>query len=461
MFLKRREKMQKNYTWELAGFLSGLDLKSVPSQVIQKIKWAILDNIGCIIGASTMEESKRIADLITGLRDNEEATALGYGFRTSTRNSAFLNATLMDMSGFQDGYSKGAFHPSVVIPSAMATAEHYNKTGNDLILSAVIGYEVGNRISEAMAPSHIKRGFAPHGTAGTIGSAVATGKLMGFDQDHMANAIGIAGLILPVSVVENYWDGYTSMPILCGTAARSGIESALYAEIGLTACPLEAAQGFCNIVSEDADLEKVLDGLGERYTIDDIYFKPYASCRTCHPAIDVVLDLVGNGRLVSDDIESILVKTDEFTAPKAGKVRTNKHSKFGLCQLSMPYNVAVAIMDGQVGLRQVTGERIMDQEVHRLADRVKVIADPEMDRMRPANRPAIVEITLRDGQMLSGRVDYPKGDPRNPMSDGELLKKFEDLVSLILSRDKAERIYATIMDLENIKDINELVKWCS
>jgi len=117
-------------------------------------------------------------------------------------------------------------------------------------------------------------------------------------------------------------------------------------------------------------------------------------------------------------------------------------------------------MDGQVGLEQFTPERIKDPKVHQLSDRVKIVADEEMEGMRPANRPALVEITMNNGQKFTGRVDYPKGDPRNPMTDEELLKKFEGLAANVLSEEKVRGIRTTVFDLENTGDVGKLMELC-
>jgi 2-methylcitrate dehydratase PrpD len=239
-------------------------------------KWAILDNLGIILGASATELGKQVADFVRDLHDREEATALGFGFKSSTRNTAFLNGSLSEMLELQDGYTKGGIHPCCgIISAALAVAEHSHKTGKDLIASVVVGYEAANRVSEVMHPSHLGRGFQPTGTVGTIGAAAAIGKLMGFNLDQMFNAIGIAGFILPVSTGDNLWGGHTIKPIHGGAAAKTGIESAMLARKGFSACSLEGdpklRKGFCAIVSDEPHFAKLTEGLGERYTLNEIY----------------------------------------------------------------------------------------------------------------------------------------------------------------------------------------------
>lgn len=457
--------MSEGYTQRLAEFCSDLDFESVPPAVVQRTKWAILDNLGIILGAAATTEGKQVADFVRDLGDRDEATALGFGFKSSTRNAAFANGTLSEMLELQDGYTKGGIHACCgVISAALAVAEHSHKGGRDLLLSIVVGYEVADRVSEVIHPSHLGRGFQPTGTAGAIGAAAAAGKLMGFGLDQMFNTLGIAGFILPVSTGDNLWGGYTIKPVHGGAAAKAGIESALLAQRGFTACSLEGDpklnKGFCVIVSDKADFTKMTEGLGEKYTINEIYFKPYACCRINHSPVEIVLDLSMRHGLKADDVDTILVKTYGFAASVPGQIRTDPGSNLLHCQFSTSYCVAAALMDGTVGLEQFTPKRIKDPKIHQLAGRVEVVADPEMDRLRPANRPAIVEISLRNGKKVTGRVDYPKGDPRKPMTDEELVGKFEGLAGHVLTEEKVKDLRSLVLDLEGVADVGELIGLC-
>ena len=454
-----------SYTRRLSEFCSSLNYESIPPRIIHRAKWAVLDTLGIILGASATLEGKRIANFVRELRDKKEATAIGFAFKSSVRNVAFLNGTLSEMLELQDGYSKGGIHPCCgVISSTLAMAEYHHRGGKELLTSIIVGYEVANRVSEAIHPSHLGRGFQPTGTVGAIGGAAATGKLIGFDKNQMFNSIGIAGYILPISTGDNLYGGYSIKPVHGGAAARAGIESAMLAKIGLTACSLEGTtglnKGFCAIVSDKPNYGKITEGLGEKYTIEEVYIKPYACCRINHPAVEIVLDLLARHQFKPEDIEDILIKTYTFAASVPGQIRPNPSSYFIHGQFSMPYCVAVALIDGQVGLEQFNPEKIKDQRIHQLADRIKVLADIEMDRLRPANRPALVEINLKSGQKLTGRVDYPKGDSRKPLSEEEMLKKFEDLASHTLSLKRVKKVGSLVLDLEKINDVREMVKKC-
>ncbi len=159
------------YTKKLADFCADLRYADIPENVVAKIKWCILDNLGIILGATQTQFGATILEYIKLLGDREEATVLGFGLKSSSRNAAFANGSLSETLEYQDGYTKGGYHPCCgTISASLAVAEWQNATGRDLITAVVAGYEVGNRVSESIFPSHLAKGFQPTGTAGSVGA---------------------------------------------------------------------------------------------------------------------------------------------------------------------------------------------------------------------------------------------------------------------------------------------------
>lgn len=452
------------YTRQLAAFCSGLRFDAIPAPVVNRIKWLILDNLGVIVGAAPLDVSRRLARFAQGLAEREEASILCFGTRSSARTAALVNGSLAEMVEMQDGYTKGGYHPSCgTISAALAMAESHKQDGRTLLTSVVAGYEVGNRVAEAIHPTHLSRGFQPTGTAGTIGAAAAVAHALGLDEEHTFNALGIAAFILPISTGDNLWGGYSIKPIHGGAAARSGIESVLLAQLDLTAAPLEGdarvQKGFCRIVSDEPPrFEAMTDGLGERYTIGDVYLKPYASCRANQGAVEIALDLRTRCRLDHRDIAEVLIKTYDFAARRTGSVITDTNSPFTLCQFSMPYAVAGALMAGEVGLQQFTEAAVRNPDIHALAARITVVADPELQKAYLPARPTAMEITLQDGTRLTGRVDFPKGDARNPMTEQELLAKFTDLTVDVLGAAQSRAVLDCVLDLEHLDSMDTLIR---
>jgi 2-methylcitrate dehydratase PrpD len=453
----------EGYTKQLAHFCSALQYGALPKSVVEKTKWIILDALGNVLGATTLGFGKTMAEFARELKDNPEATILGFGFRSSARHAAFVNGSLAETIEMQDGYTKGGYHPcDGTVPAPLAVAEWQKKGGKDLITAVVAGYEVGDRIAEAVHPTHLSRGFQPTGTVGTVGAAAAVARLLGLDVEQTFNALTIAGFILPICTGDNLWGGYSIKPVHGGAAAKAGIESVLLAQKGLKAAPLEGdskiQKGFCRIVTDEPPkFEKMTEGLGEKYTVEEIYFKPFATCRINQGPTEIALDLRKKHGLNYRDIEDVLIKTYDYATKRTGSMRTDTNSPFTLCQFSMSYAVAGALMDGEVGLSQLTEEKIRNPEVHRFASKIRVVADPELQKLYPVNRPAIMEITTNDGKKLRGQINYAKGDFRNPMTNDELIKKFVDLATGVVGEKKAKNAVDLILNLEDLGSLDGLI----
>ncbi len=451
------------YTKKLADFCAGLRYEDIPQWVVSKIKWCILDNLGIILGATRTRFGQAILRYTQLLGDQEQATVLGFGLKTSARSAAFANGSLSETLEYQDGYTKGGYHPCCgTISASLATAEWRQGTGRDLIAAVTAGYEVGNRVAEAIFPSHLSRGFQPTGTAGAVGAAAAASAILKLDREQTGNALGIAGFILPISTGDNLWGGYTIKPVHGGAAAKAGIESALLAGQGLNAAPLEGdpkiGKGFLRIVSDQPKWEKITEGLGTFSTIAELYFKPFALCRVIHAPVQVAIDLRSRYGLKPEDIREVVVRTYDFAAEVPGQTRTSPESDPTLCQFSLPYGVAAALIYGEVGLEQMMGKATRDPWIHDLAGRVQVIHDPEMDRLRPALRPASVQVTFQDGRKVSGRVDFPRGDARNPLTEEELLTKFSSLARDVVGEEKVRKIQEAVFGLEKIGAVEDFVR---
>jgi 2-methylcitrate dehydratase PrpD len=415
------------------------------------------------LGATTLKFGKTLAEYAKDLGDKKEATILGFGLKSSARNAAFVNGSLSETLEMQDGYTKGGYHPCCgTISASLAAGEWRKKTGKDLLTAIVAGYEVGNRVAEAIHPTHLSRGFQPTGTAGTVGAAAAVAKMLALNENQIFNALGIAGFILPISTGDNLWGGYSIKPIHGGAAAKGGIEAALLAQKRLEAAPLEGdsriGKGFCRIVTDEPPrFEKMIEGLGESYTIEAVYFKPYASCRINQGPAEIALDLRKKYSLKYEDIEDVLIKTYEFAVKRTGSMRTDVNSAFTLCQFSMPYAVAGALIYGEVGIKQLTEKKIRDPKIHEFASKIRVEPDAELQKIYPTYRPSVMEITTKDGKKISGRADYAKGDHRNPMTEEELLTKFLDLAKDVVGEKKAKKAVDIVMDIEHLDSLEKLI----
>jgi 2-methylcitrate dehydratase PrpD len=201
-------------------------------------------------------------------------------------------------------------------------------------------------------------------------------------------------------------------------------------------------------------LKKIVEGLGEHFSIMDIYFKPYTACRHTHGAAQAALELVGKERLDPRDIEAVDVYTYAIASLAVGK-GVGAQDTFVSAQFSLPYVVSACLIDGEMGPAQLKEERIADPALLGLAQRVKVNVDPELSAAYPGMTASRVEIRLKSGQTLVKQVDIPKGDPRDPMTAEDLADKVKRFAS---RRDERalDQVIRLSLELEKVGDIRQL-----
>ena len=450
-----------DHTRKLSDFCADLTMDKLPSQVVEKAKFCLLDYVANIYGSLELEAVGRVVDYVRGLGTAGPATALACGFTTDLHHAALVNGTTGEAIESQDGLRFGGNHPGVaVIPAALAVAEEMKMGGREVIEAIVAGYEAADRPAAAMHPWHTLKGFLPTGTCGAFGAAAAAAKVRGYDRAKTLNALGNAGYLTPMSMAEHLMGGYTIKIVQGGQAALAGILAADLAAIGLTGTPqvLEGSDlkgGFTQITSAaEPKFERLSEGLGEHYSITDIYFKPYTACRHTHGAAQAVLALMAEHRIDPGLIETVQVHTYGIAQLAVGKGVTAGDS-FVAAQFSIPYVTAAAILDKELGPRQLTEKRMTDPVLLELAGRVSVATDEALNAAYPDKTASRVEITLKSGEKLTRQVDMPKGDPRDPLEARGLSDKVKSFAG---ARDQArlERVIELILNLEKLDRISEL-----
>lgn len=454
------------YTRKLAEFCSSVAYKDLPESVILKSKQCILDFIANVYGSLELEPVHRIAQCIKSLGNAPNSTVLGFGFRTDMQNAAFINGTLAEAIEGQDGSRFGGNHAgTAVIPAALAAAEASGKGGSDVITAVVAGYETANRISAAVHPHHTLSGFLPTGTCGTFGAAVAAANVYGYDAERMLNALGNAGYLVPVSMAEQLMGGFTVKMVQGGQAASAGIMAAWLAESGITGAPyvLEGSAlegGFTQITTRRTGgnpvFERITDGLGEVYSIEDVYFKPYTACRHTHGAAQAVLELGKEKKIRPEDVDHINVFTYGIAKIAVGK-EVPYNGSIVSAQFSIPYVVAVCMIDGDLGPLQLTEKRLSDPAVIDFSRKIDVQSDDDLNKMYPDKTASRVEITLRSGEVLKKQVDVPEGDPRAPMGNDALTEK---TLRFAVNKDRKAvmKIVDMVINLEKLTNIRELME---
>lgn len=451
-------------TGKLAEHLVNLDFQSLSTATIQETKLCILDTLGCILaGAKDSLVGSMVEEFATNSEDPaEQITVLGFNRKASLSTAIMLNGTMAHAVEMDDVYKLGKVHSgAVVVPAVLGFGELNNSSGKDVILAAVVGYEVMNRIGTAInATAHRFQGWHATSTCGTFGAAAALAKLAKFNKEEFVSALGLAG-----TQSSGLWaftsDGATNKMFHTGHAASCGVTAVRLVKAGMRgpAYILEAEDGgLFKATSSDYDYGLLTKDLGEPYTINHMSRKPYACCRSMHPSIESVLKIKRRYNFTLNEIKSIKVKTYEVAKIQCGF--TNEPQNVADARFSIPYGVAVALHDGNALLAQFTEERIKDQQVIALAKKVEIIVSEPFNSAYPARWGCAVEIELESGEILTEVVEDAKGDATNPLSREEFEQKFIYLTSGVLAEAQAKEVIDMIMHLEDIQDIGQLIACC-
>jgi len=448
-------------TARLASFAASLQLADIPADVVYKTKLSLLDTVGVVLSASATNSAGAILHAATLFDKSNTCTIIGTCRRAAPTTAALVNGTFSDILEWQDGWRHGGIHPCLVIPAALALAEWRGASGADLLSGIVAGYEVANRVAWSVHPHHMARGYMPNGTAGSCGSAASAARMLNCNPKQMANALGIAGFLLPVSTAENLWGGYSIKPLHTGYAARMGVEAALLAQEDLTSCPLEGSpergRGFLETMTgTSADFTRFTDGLAEDFTIRDLYFKAFPICRQAHATAEAALHIAQDRSMSAAEIDHVVVTTYDLAADALDR-QVTAISTMTAAQFSIPYIAAASLTDRCFGTEQLSEARRHDPELLDLSRRVYVRTDAAFNARYPAVTPALVEVFMRDGRHFSQEVEMPKGDPRNPVTEAETLAKFDRLAGAVVGDERTRLLRDSLLEIERISDLRPVL----
>ena len=453
-------------TARLAAFAADLTYGSLSSEIQERAKMFILDAAGVMLGGVALHEAngdKHLSQFMEDMGPPGEASIVGYQQRTTPMLAAFANGNLSQTLDCQDTSLTGKIHTgSAVIPTVLAMGESLGASGRKVIAATIAGYEVAARIALGIQPDHWFSGFQATGTMGTIGSAVTTANFLELDGERMATAIGMAGSILPLSNGDASFKGYTAKTVHGGHAAMVGLEAAYLARSGFTAGPLEGEQprrhAFLYLMSNgEPDLDVIVADLGENWNCVDSAFKPYPVGIVIIGPVEIALSLMMEHAIVVEQIEKLEISTYKEAFHFTGKIETTPESSEIECFLSLKFCVAVALMDGEMTWRQRLDKRLRDPATHELAARIHITEDPEMSKNYPAEWPSQLDIHLRNGEVVSQRLDQVKWSPRRPAAWDELADKFIGMGELVIGKDRAQKAVDWIAQLEKADSLAPLL----
>ncbi|UCR85210.1 MmgE/PrpD family protein [Pseudomonas chlororaphis] len=448
-----------SHTQALAGFLAGLSYQQLPDSVLARTEELFLDWLGSALasqGAHPIPLFERYAQQM-GPADGP-ARILVNGRGSSAYFAALVNAASSHLVEQDDLHNSSVLHPAtVVFPAALAAAQDLGKSGRELLLAAVAGYEAGIRIGEFMGRSHY-RIFHTTATVGTLAAAVAVGKLMDFDQAQFIDLLGSAGT-QAAGLWEFLRDAADSKQLHTAKAAADGLLAAYLTRDGLTGARniLEGEQGLAAGMSWDAEPSRLSDRLGSRWALLETSFKFHASCRHTHPAADALLALMQREGLSHQQIARVETRVHQGAIDVLGRVKvpqTVHQAKF-----SMGTVLGLIAVHGKAGLPEFHELALKDPAVAAFRDKVSMLLDPEVDRAYPQRWLGRVRVSTVDGRILHGAIDEPKGDPGNGLSRAELEDKFQRLLRFSGARtpEQGAALIRQVWHLRDTAQLNELL----
>ena len=453
-----------NETRTLADWAVGLKLQDVPPKVRDYAKRFILDNIGCQIAGAVLPWSKTYYDVMKATRSGSHATVAYFGDKMAPDDAAFLNSTFNHANETDDTHLKSPTHPGgIAVPAAQAMAEYAKAAGDKMLLAVIVAYEIQIRISWACSPYLIYRGHHPPVGVGPFGAAAAGAVLMGLDNECMLNALAIAGSH-SAGLIEYTKTGGSVKRIHSAIPTAAGVRAALFAKAGITGphSILEGEKGFCKVFAVDYDLNRLTDGLGTLYHTLDNALKPYSCCHLIHAAFDTLDKLRDREPVDPDQVEQMLVYTNsEQILSHIGSI-IEPEDILG-AQFSLPFSMAMRLHHGGSGVNGGNGfwdypkVDVKDPVLVNTARKVKCLV-PTGAEWKAVDKGAGIEVIMKDGRRLKEIVAYSKGLPENPMSATEVEEKFHSLVDPILPSGRALEIIEAVRDIENIKNINDLMR---
>lgn len=450
-------------TRQLAELLAITSYDDLPAAAIEEAHRATLDWLGSAL-AGALEPPARLAQQVArGLGTSTEATIFAAG-RGSAAAAALANGVASHILELDDVHKGSTLHAAApVIPAALAVAEREHADGRAFLLAVTLGYDAALRIGEAVNPSHY-RYWHPTGTAATFGAAAAAGSLMQLTATQMRDALGSAGT-QAAGLWEFNADGAMSKHLHPGKAAFNGVLAADLARAGFTGATriLEGERGFFRATAAAHDATRITDGLGERWKIVENCYKLHSCCGHTHTAIDVALGMrVERGwraQEALDAVERIEIQTygPGYDIIKEANPRTPYQAKF-----SIAYCVAVALLEGNVGLEQFTPDRfspdgVTGRATAALLRRTGVSVHDDLTARYPVRWPARVVVALRDGTELRGASDYPRGNPENPVPTRTLEEKFLGLVAPRYGDELARRALEAVAGMRDWRDISPVI----
>lgn len=455
-------------SYKLAQWAANLKYDNLSDEAIHAAKLFLFDSFGCALGGSQQHDVEIMLKHFKAMGGKRTCTAFVSGFKTNPVDAAFLNALMVRAMDYNDIYWKAdPSHPSDIIPGPLAICEMLGLGGKQLIVGTIIAYEIEMRLCEFGDPGIREYGWH-HATLTSIAAPIAAGAALGLSAEEIQQAIGISAS--PSMCLGAVTAGKLTMMknTVDPLATRSGVQAALLAQRGYTgpehsidgkesfthcfgkvATASGPAKFHLNILADDLPTSK-----RDHYKVIDCGMKSFPIEALSHAPLTAMMKIVKQHKINADQVEEIKVEVIARAADILGDPAKYRPTSKETADHSLPYSLAVGLVDGMVTPLQFKDERIRDPKLPAVMDKIKVVPNQEFEALFPKFQPSQVTITLKDGARFTQRVDVPKGDPRDPMTEEEIAVKFNALGQDVIGKRQCAALRKMIMSIEKQKKLD-------
>src|SRR5450755_5178543 len=443
----------------MSRWAAGLEYRQLSQDAIYQAKRFLLDSVGCALGGYQQHDVVIALEVLDEVAGPGKATVIGTGRSMDAVSASLANALMIRCMDYNDIYWKqDPSHPSDIFPAAMACCERAGGDGRELIVGLVLGHEFEMRLCEAAFPGIRERGWH-HATLTAFVSPIVAARMLHLDCNKMQHAIGISASARATLGAVTAGKLTMMKNTVDPQATQSGVFAALLAEKGYTGPEhvIDGKEGLVHCFGPDWKLNLLTDGLGESWRITQCGMKAFPTEALTHTPISAVLDIVKSNDLRPEQVEKVQIRSLARAADILSDPSKYDPQSKETADHSLPYVIAAAIAERQVTPVQFEMNKIMDPTIRAQLKKVEVVADPEIEKVFPALQRVIVNLTTTDGRTFTKQLDYPKGDPRNPLSDAEVEEKFAALAEGVLSERAQKKLKDAIWNLEKIGSVSKLM----
>lgn len=441
-------------TTQIADYVANTGIADFSPEVIARTKDLCLSALGSAVAGSRMEVVQQLIDFARLRSQPAQAGIVGAGFKVAPELAAFVNSSASHCTELEDVAFPEAAYTCHLIPAMFSLADALGAPGTLLLESVILGYEVTAR--PGMTSRAFSRGWQATAQFGTIGAAAGAAKLLGLDAIATRNALAIAASFAGGLGRQT---GTAAHVIEAGAAGQNGILAALFAQRGLNGTPtiLEGRAGFWDALAADPELDFEL-GRGSDLRVMQVGLKSYPCCYFLQRIIDGVRLLVREHAVQPDQVDFVEVQTNGLfdRIVPVRDPRDGEEARF-----SLPHAVAAALVGDDVFIDTFTVKAVQDPRLAALRPRVRTARHPDYDGpVMGSDNPLLIQ--LKDGRQLRMSCLTHHGDPRDPLSREEVVRRFERCAGPVLSAHRMEEITAAVVDIErepNVSRVTDLLTW--